>query len=151
MISLQPDAPWRDTYDVTAQAIERAANGTLEGEAELVALAWFESRFQPDAEGDSKSSFGLYQIAPGTCGCSKDELINPESASRIAVRLIKVSRSICRDYPNEERLGWYAQGGNTCDSERGRRLSAHRIAKAKRLIATWRRQYNEEKEKSNGS
>lgn len=139
MVALQPEAPWIATYTGTARAIAEAAerepifdgdDGPERTAALLVALAWFESRFQADAIGDASQSFGLYQIsrvhAPAL------ELVEPIDATTHALRLLRQSMAICAKRPMVERLGWYAAGGPGCDHAHDK--SRHRMQLAQRLL-----------------
>jgi hypothetical protein len=149
MVSLQPSAPWLDTYWETAVAIGRAAEerplfrGELGKErtaALLVAVAYYESHFDAGALGDCRKdaprslarcqSVGLYQISKANAPA--DELLDRDDASRHALRLFATSFRICRERPVFERLAWYAAGGNGCD--RRLELSAHRMSLASRLM-----------------
>jgi hypothetical protein len=132
MILLQPNAPWKDSYETTAQAITKAVAQELplfSGErgrertaALLVSLAWFESRFNKNAVGDHGAAHGLYQQHDhGT-------LEDPFEASVVAIQQMRASSRICKSRPIEEMLGWYAAGGNDCN--RGLRESRHRVLKA---------------------
>lgn len=61
MISLQPAAPWKDTYPHTAEVFAKVAidaplfkgiEGPRRTAAEFLSVSWFEGRFNPKAEGD---------------------------------------------------------------------------------------------------
>lgn len=139
MIGLQPLAPWRESYPETASAIARAsrtfpafegANGAKRTAALLVSLAWFESRFDPQAHGDHGQSLGLFQIS--RVHAKSVELLEPNYAPYHALSLIRRSFEVCRSKPVDERLAWYAAGGDGC-SDAGIRKSAHRMALARRL------------------
>src|SRR5271169_4596618 len=85
MFSLQPVAPWTDTYPTTAEKIAEAAfMNPLMGKdgpdvlftASLMTVwASGESSFQPDAIGDSGGSIGILQINPSTAGEPKAKLL----------------------------------------------------------------------------
>jgi|SRR5208283_702645 hypothetical protein len=136
-----PGVKW--DYEPTARAIAKYSFSNplwpreergIERTADLlVSLSWFESNYNPDAEGDGHASFGLYQMTPGTAGSSPDALKDPDTATRIALSLIRTSFRICKDYPADERLGWYAHGGNSCANSDGRKKSKHRMWKAEWL------------------
>lgn len=135
MVLLQPSAPWKDSYEHTAKGILEGATsepifrgdgGVFRTVALDVSLAWFESRFNPVALGDKGRSWGLYQFQDH----GKPEGVKAQTI--IANRLIRESFRICAARPLEERLGWYAAGGNGCD--RGLTHSRHRIWKAQWLI-----------------
>lgn len=135
LLLLQPVAPWKDEYESVARAIDEAssANPIFDGQsgkektaAVLVSLAWFESRFNSKAVGDHGKSFGLYQQQ------GHGEISDPFIASKVAIEQIKISFRVCSNKPIEEKLGWYAAGGNTCDG--GLRESRHRMLKAFWLV-----------------
>lgn len=137
MIRLQPVAPWRDSYESTARGILEGAQmePIFQGESGLrrtvaldVALAWFESRFDPNASGDGGKSRGLYQVQFSG---------EPESVVQQTIRanrMIRDSFRVCWARPLEERLGWYASGGPNCLREGGIRASRHRMGKAKMML-----------------
>jgi hypothetical protein len=119
MIALQPQAPWRDTYPTTASAIDQAvqeqpslfpddADGREKTAAILVALAWFESTFKPNAVAAQGRLRGLYQIG------GKGDLSDPLRASRVALELIRESFRLCHSRPVGDRLAVYAAGGTSC-------------------------------------
>lgn len=135
MLMLQPNAPWKDTYENTAKAIAEHSekNPLFDGEkgktktaALLVSLAWFESRFNQKAIGDKGKSFGLYQQQ------GMGAIADAEVATRVAIQQIKTSFRICSNRPIEEKLGWYAAGGPTCNN--GIKESRHRMLKAFWLV-----------------
>ncbi len=135
MVLLQPSAPWKDSYAKTAEGILEGAkrepvfDGSILRTVALdVSLSWFESRFNPQAVGDNGKSWGLYQFQ----GHGKPEGVIEQTI--IANRLIKESFRVCKAKPLEDRLGWYAAGGNGC--ERGLKHSRHRIWKAQWLVRT---------------
>jgi hypothetical protein len=133
MSSLVPVAPWRATYTETAHAIvdaceERPYWDTLECESILVALAYHESRFDPQAIGTDQPSYGLFQIIPQWLPHGS----SPLAQARKSLWLIEQSDIICRNAPGLERLGWYASGGSGCN---GRRASRLRVRLAMRLMS----------------
>ena len=141
MVALQPDAPWIDSYTATSKAIaEQAeqdpiftgAEGTERTAALLVSLAWFESRFDPDAMGDHGKAFGLYQVQAG--GDRGPRLLgDARAATESATWEIRRSFQACRRQPFEERLAFYASG--SCS--KGIPHSKHRIELAQRLLKTY--------------
>lgn len=149
MTALQPPAetPWADTYPATAIAIVDegllhpifpGADGGKQTIALDLSVAWYESRFRVDAEGDGGRSHGLFQIQTWG-GLKEPELHDPELATPIAHRLFLVSFRNCAARPWAERLAWYADGGMGCGREgpRGelaRKKSAHRMALAARIL-----------------
>jgi len=143
MTSMQPHAPWEASYPATAGAIARVvgdevplfegSDGRARTAALMVSVAWFESAFQPGAVGDcghagpckkgeTGQSHGLFQVQ------GQGELKDPMDAARAALGMLRASMRVCRARPLEERLGWYAAGGNDCD--RGLRESRHRVLRA---------------------
>ena len=129
MIALQPQAPWRDSYEETARAIAtvveeepaffKGPDGRHRTAALLVSLAWAESRFDPKAVGDHGRSMGLYQIfhanLPTKEGFAKADILgNPLNATRVAHRMIRESMNVCASRPVEDRLAWYASGDGSC-------------------------------------
>jgi len=148
MTHLQPPAitPWASTYETTARAFVDAAEaapvyGGSDGVARTlatdVAVAWFESRFDPEATGDRGASIGLFQIARPFAPA--DDLRAPARAAVVAQRLFLQSFRICKGYPALERLGWYADGGAGCGrtggrGEAARAKSLHRLQLASRLL-----------------
>lgn len=136
MLLLQPQAPWKANYESTAVGILEGAKAEplFQGESGLrrtvaldVALAWFESRFDPSAVGDNGRSRGLYQVQ--YVGDVEPVLQQTIRANQ----MIKESFRVCRYKPFEERLGWYASGGNGCSNAGGLKASRHRVLKAKWL------------------
>ncbi|HEU4411837.1 MAG TPA: transglycosylase SLT domain-containing protein [Polyangiaceae bacterium] len=136
LLFLQPDAPWRASYDETARAIAEAAeraeplfpgpDGRARTAALLVAVAYHESRFDPKAVGDGGRSFGLFQLQRG--GASN---FTPQVAARRSLAMIRSSRNACRDRPENERLAAYASG--RCD--RGLEASRARMRLGRSLFA----------------
>lgn len=66
MLILQPEAPWKSTYQSSAEAIASAAqkhsvfdgpDGEARTAAWLVSLAYFEGSFKQDAAGDCHEKF----------------------------------------------------------------------------------------------
>lgn len=161
MLHAEPDAvrsPWRATYDSTAAAIARASvasplyagdDGPGRTAAVLVSIAWFESRFDPRAEGDrprradgslgAATSFCAFQINAanlGWLGVTRERLLEDVDACVAAgLRMARVSLRICRAEPPEHALDWYASGGDGCFRP-PRDEGAHRMRKAMWLFAT---------------
>lgn len=149
MVMLQPSAPWRDTYDRTAYAIEDAARvAPLPGEAdrearvvetvaELVAVTYFESHFDPIAVGDHGQSLGLAQIGVSNLtalGLNRSQLLEPEWNLYAAAEFLKQSHRTCRGRPPDEQLAAYATGRGLCRVPEGVRASKNRIRKARALL-----------------
>ena len=140
MLALQPEAPWKDTYQATAEAIDHAVaeqpslfgddpDGRAKTAAVLVALAWAESTFKPNAVGHGGVR-GLYQIG-GKTGMS-----DPLAASRTALTMIRESFRLCSARPVGERLAVYAAGGTSCKNmpEKVLAKSRFRVMKALALV-----------------
>ena len=118
MLALQPEAPWSGTYPETASAIDEAVHaqpslfsdddeGRAKTAAILVALAWAESTFKPNAVG-AGGTRGLFQVA------GKGDLSDPHKAARVALELVRESFQLCKVRPVEERLAVFAAGGTSC-------------------------------------
>jgi hypothetical protein len=142
MMKLVPAAPWMFSFGETSTAISQAANddplfagedGRHKTAAVLIALAYHESRFQPNVVGDSGHSFGLFQIQPPTAKVDASLLLLPRNAAYIAIDLIRTSFSVCRSQPQQEKLSWFAAGGNGCKIE-GRKASKIRMSLADKIF-----------------
>ena len=131
MIAMQPEAPWKDTYPATAAAIDLAVreqpslftddeDGRAKTAAILVALAWAESTFKPNAVGAGGTS-GLFQIA------GRGNLTDPTKAASVALTMVRESFALCRARPVEERLAIYAAGGSSCKDMPARVLEKSRF------------------------
>lgn len=141
LVSMQPKAPWRDTYERTAQAIAKVSiesplfggeDGPMRTAAIMSSVAWFESTLKPDAAGDcadrkadgtckpggTPRSFCLFQIHESNfsaLGVTRAQIQSDvDTCARAAIRMMHASFSVCRDQPVEDRLGQYASGGETC-------------------------------------
>ena len=164
MTMLVPKAPWAAELPKEAEAFVTAAErdplfkgrrGVEETVDYELSVAWFESTFNPAARGDRGASWGLFQVSPPTAQPYADgtrakriafgdlvdlwrpvgmDLLDPEAAAPLALRLMRVSFGICRDRPRSERLGWYAAGGEGC---RGLKESRNRVAKAEWLALAY--------------
>ena len=138
MVMLVPSSPWRATYEETAIAIAETVqeNAPLYADDEtriktaatLVALARFESAFNPTAVGDNGASHGLYQQQ------RDGELHDVREATRVALSQIRISGRICRGRNRGELLGWYAAGGDGCSNPRGLQQSRNRMNLAFKLV-----------------
>lgn len=84
----------------------------------LVAIAWHESHFHPNAVGDNGASLGMYQIQPPTVQLDGKLLLLPRTASYIAIDLIRRSFQKCEGRAWDERLVWYAASGHVCTTNR---------------------------------
>lgn len=156
MISAQPSAPWRESYETTAAVLAQVATdaplfGGREGARRtaswFVSVAWFESRFDPRAQGDCRrkdpqgrclsdpQSLCLFQIGvsnlPSLKKSPSDLLESVETCTRVARQLMQISLGVCRGRALEEGLGHYASGGASCG---GLRESRHRVNKARWLF-----------------
>lgn len=120
MSILQPQAPWMDTYPATASAIDKAVqeqpplfeadpDARAKTAAILVALAWAESTFKPNAAGRGGVN-GLFQVG------GHGDMSDPVKASRVALELVRESFRVCRARPVGERLAVYAAGGTSCST-----------------------------------
>lgn len=145
MLLVQPKAPWSATYEKTAEAIARVSldkplfagkSGPAETAVVLVATAWFESTFKPDAVGDQGRSFCLFQIERTNhkqLGVTKEQLLADPYACTLAAReMMRISFNVCKGRPREELLGHYASGGDSCA---GLAASRNRMLKAKWMLA----------------
>ena len=140
-------SPYEPTFGATARAIDKVSHespiyegndGPERTAAELVALASFESSFNPravhaDQGGDS---LGLYQINSSNLrelGLAREDLFDPETATRAAVKLLRASHRTCRAWPALQQLAQYASGGPTCTVPEGIVASRHRLERAARI------------------
>lgn len=137
MVSLQPKAAWRSTYESTAEAIAKVSaqqplfdeNGPHRTAGLLVSLAWHESRFKLDANSKNRW-FCLYQVQREHLKDVKKATHDAEFCTRIAVKLIKQSFEACKNLPRFERLTMYVSG--YCG--RGTRSSYSRMWLGARLV-----------------
>lgn len=158
MMAMQPEAPWKATYESTAQAI---ATEVLAGQAlyknddgrhtaaVFISLAWFESNFRPDAAGDCKEreangmckegsrphSFCAFQINESNfawLGVTQQQVMTDINVcTKAASKIIHKSFKVCsrgKDLTAQDRLNWYAAGGPDCRV--GMAKGRHRINKA---------------------
>ena len=134
MNTRQPSTPWAYSYGETSTAIAEAANadplshdpeGAIRTASILIAMAEHESAFHPNAIGDHGASLGLFQIQPPTARVDGTLLLVPRTAAPVAIDLIRTSFRVCGKRPWEERLAWYAAGGDHCADN-------HRAVKASR-------------------
>ena len=144
MLWLQPSTPWIDTYAHTAQVLaDNAEANPFTGKqgpdvvftaAILTEWAAEESRYNPDARGDSGHSLGILQVNPWTADPvhgGKEELLTVETSVPIALSLMHVSFKVCHRKPIEQRLAQYAYGRD-CDTRA--HTSQWRIEKAQYLV-----------------
>ena len=134
-----------DRFQEIAEAIDDAAAGDAGLAAELVALAARESHFRPDAVATDRfgESYGLFQYHSSNMGVFRvgpkaivvktaAPLFDPHFAAEAAAAMIAESHRVCARRPPEERLGWYASGGNGCGVPEGLAASRNREA-----LAAW--------------
>lgn len=161
MVGLAASSPYRATFDATAEGLVEAAQaaplftgdqGVEQTIAVELAIAFRESGFKVDATGDCNGlpagsplcpraramSLGLFQISRFNApwlGVTADDLVGPpKTQATLALVMIRRSFQICVNKPLEERLGWYAVGGEGCkDSGAGRA----RMRLAKSILVRW--------------
>ncbi len=119
VVTEPPRASWADTYEATAREIARATDGDPEMAAILVAIGWYESRFNPRARDPRDGASGVWQIVPhwGT----------PSAAT--AAWLVTESRA----YDPAHQLAWFACGDTI--TPHCQAISSHRMHLAARLLA----------------
>lgn len=140
LTALEPEAPWRDTYEKTAEAIVKVADsepvyaeehGAERTAALLVAMAWHESRLKPDAKSKDGRSLCLFQLDRSYLKPEPQKALeDPELCTRTAVRIIKKSFEVCKGRAPNDRLAFYNSGH--CD--RGGVESRHRMFLAAKLL-----------------
>lgn len=138
MAALEPSAPWRGTYEKTAEAIARVAESEplFEEKGEertaslLVSLAWYESRFKANAKSSNGQWYCLYQIDKRHLADPEKALQDPEVCSRAAVKILRTSLKACEKHPLDERLAVFMSGA--CD--RGVADSKYRMFLAGKLL-----------------
>jgi len=121
LVALQPQAPWRDTYDKTAEAIAKVAeseplfdeHGEERTAALLVAIAWHESRFKPNAKSANGQYLCLFQIDKRHLSDPDKALTDPETCARAATKILRASLQKCAKNKPDERLAVFMSG--TCD------------------------------------
>lgn len=99
-------------------------DGRQRSAALLVAVAWYESKFQLDAVGDGGRSVCAMQIFYGKRALLRDA----DACLRTGYRMLRASARACPSHP----VAVYARG--SCASAEGRRLSNHRMQLAKKLL-----------------
>jgi hypothetical protein len=140
LVALEPSAPWASTYEKTAEAIANAATSDplyareADGEARtaalLVSLAWYESRFKPDAVSKDKRTLCLYQLDKSYFGEPQKALGDPDLCTRTALTVVRRSLEACRARAPEDRLAFFVSGH--CD--RGGPDSRYRMFLAKKVL-----------------
>lgn len=121
MVALEPSAPWRGTFEKTAEAIARVAeteplfeeHGEQRTAALLVGIAWYESRLKPTAKSKDGQFVCLYQVAKRNLSDPQKALDDPEVCTRAAVKIIRSSLQKCAKNSVDERLAAFMSG--TCD------------------------------------
>jgi hypothetical protein len=116
-------------FEATAVAIDKVAHeeplyddddGVVRTVVELVSLAYHESRFDPRAVDHGGTSLGLAQVDTSNLralGLTRPEqLFDPETNLRAALKLIRISHHLCRRHPHEERLAHEARRGSAAQA-----------------------------------
>lgn len=158
MLFLVPSAPWRSSYEASAEAIaENAISSPLfkddDGRrtaAILISVAFFEGTFKPNAEGDHEClrresghcvkldqtkphSFCMFQINDtnfGSLGVTREQLqTDIRVCTSTALRMMKMSFHNCSGMSLEDRLNWYVMGQRTCPAKVPMDKGQHRIRK----------------------
>lgn len=140
LAALEPQSPFRATYEKTAEAIARVSESEPlfpvdeEGEERtatlLVSLAWYESRFQPNARSRNGRWYCLYQLEKGWLPDAKASLSDQEMCTRAAVKVVRRSLEACQSRPLNDRLAQFTSG--RCD--RGGVESRYRMFLASKLL-----------------
>jgi hypothetical protein len=166
MTELEPGATYKETYPTTAAAFARAAErNPLPGldatrtATMLVAVAWFEGRFQVDAKGDCTKgnfsvpckdsngkptpdavphSFCTMQINESNLRgyeTTKAEILSDvDRCVTIGLRIMRESFRVCARMKLPWKLSWYASGGGVCsDKPDPVEKSRHRVELGERL------------------
>lgn len=154
LVSTEPSAPWRSTYESTAAAMADSANreplyagddGPAKTVAEYVSVSWFESNHNPSAEGDldprtkKPTSFCLGQINQSNfewLHVSRELLLEDVTVCVHAMNvMMRKSHQVCATkFPTDREawLSWYTGGGPDCTTKS--KKSAHRMLKAQWLF-----------------
>lgn len=150
IVLLVPHAEWSGSYEETARAIADVAeahplypgeDGRVRTAVELVAIASFESSFDPRATREDRGglSVGLMQVNVSNLRAlglrSMEQLFDVRTNLEAAVRLLKASHATCRGRPLDDQLAQYATGGPTCSVPGGLLASRHRMKRARELLA----------------
>jgi len=138
MVALEPSAPWRPTFEKTAEAIARVAEsdplfedrGEERTAALLVSVAWYESRLKPNAKSANGQFLCLYQVDRRHLPDPQKALDDPEVCTRAALKILKGSLAKCTARPFDERLAMFMSG--SCD--RGLAESRYRMFLATKLL-----------------
>src|SRR4051794_16903431 len=121
MVALEPSAPWRGTYEKSAEAIARVAeseplfddHGEERTASLLVAIAWYESRLKPTAKSKDGQFVCLYQVDKRHLPDPQKALDDPEVCTRAAIKIVRQSLHNCASHPADDRLAQFMSG--TCD------------------------------------
>jgi hypothetical protein len=121
MVALEPSAPWRGTYEKSAEAIARVAeseplfddHGEERTASLLVAIAWYESRLKPTAKSKDGQFVCLYQVDKRHLADPQKALDDPEVCTRAAIKIVRQSLQQCSKLPADDRLAQFMSG--TCD------------------------------------
>jgi hypothetical protein len=121
MVALEPSAPWRATYEKSAEAIARVAEsdplwadrGEERTAALLVAVAWYESRLKPTAKSKDGQFVCLFQVDKRHLADPQKALDDPEVCARAAIKILRSSLDKCAKRPLEDRLAQFMSG--SCD------------------------------------
>lgn len=151
MLRVQPTAPWIDTYPSTAEAIATAAtdeplfqgeDGAKKTAAILTSVAWYEGTFKQNAEGDHikladgrkgrPRSFCTMQIHETNfryLGVTKDQVQEDIGVCiRSALRLMRISFTLCKQKGFEHLLDQYTTGTGGCRAPK-KNEGVHRMRK----------------------
>ncbi len=127
LVALEPSAPWRPTFEKTAEAIARVAeseplfdtadaardHGEERTAALLVAVAWYESRLKPTAKSKDGQFVCLFQVDKRHLADPQKALDDPEVCARAAIKILRSSLQSCAKRPFDERLAQFMSG--SCD------------------------------------
>ncbi len=138
MVALEPSAPWRATFEKSAEAIARVAesdslwsdHGEERTAALLVAIAWYESRLKSNAKSKDGQFLCLYQVDKRHLADPQKALDDPEVCTRAAIKIVRQSLEKCDKQPFEERLAQFMSGA--CD--KGTTDSRYRMFLAGKLL-----------------
>ena len=161
MQSLQPVAPWAETFPESAATLVQIAessplypsetDGVRRTLALLLSVANFESALKPDAEGDCDArdrdksgmckkgarghSLCMFQVGDSNLkalGTNREAILTDLAVcTRSALTLIRISFGVCRSRAPEDQLAQYAAGGGSCGGPKGEGLLESRHRMAK--------------------